>query len=56
MIFFLHEKNENLNPFGSNLPHNAYVVTFLFEKSARSKIFNTAKMHSPAAKLCTTHK
>lgn len=32
MIFFLHEKNENLNLVVSNLPHNAYMVDFLYGK------------------------
>ena len=35
MIFFLHEKNENLNLFGSNLPHNAYLVDLFIQKIHR---------------------
>lgn len=35
MIFFLHEKNENLNLFGSNLPHNAYMVDLFIQKIHR---------------------
>ena len=35
MIFFLHEKNENLNLFVSNLPHNAYMVDLFIQKIHR---------------------
>lgn len=39
MIFFLHKKNENLNLFVSNLPHNAYMVDFLYGKKNRRVLY-----------------
>ena len=48
MIFFLHEKNENLNSFGSNLPHNAYMVDFFIRKEKpQSSIYLILGMLSP---------
>ena len=48
MIFFLHEKNENLNSFGSNLPHNAYMVDlFIRKEKPQSSIYLILGMLSP---------
>ena len=48
MIFFLYEKNENLNSFGSNLPHNAYMVDFFIRKEKpQSSIYLILGMLSP---------
>ena len=49
MIFFLHKKNVNLNPFVINLPHNAHMV----DLSIRKKTFNKYnKLRNKSEALC----